>query len=68
MSANPNAVDFLKNYIQFIEDGLIKIKFILFNIRRDGALPDSNGNFNNEIRHSLIINKILLKNKAIYLF
>ena len=56
-----------KNYIQFIEDGLIKIKFILFNIRRDGALPDSNGNFNNEIRHSLIINKILFNGSLVFL-
>ena len=37
-----------------------KIFIILFNIKRDSANPDENGNFNNDIRYSMIFNKIFL--------
>lgn len=47
----------IKNYLLTFPE---KIRFILFEIRRDAALPDSNGNFDNSIRYSMIFNKIIL--------
>ena len=46
----------IKNYLLTFPE---KIRFILFEIRRDAALPDSNGNFDNSIRYSMIFNKII---------
>ena len=33
------------NKTRFIKDVLIKVKFIFFNIRRDGAFPNEEGKF-----------------------
>ena len=55
-----------KNYLEFFKNSILKIKFILFNIHRDGAFPEKNGEFNNDIRPSLIINKFLF-NIALFL-
>jgi len=49
-----------ENLDRFIKDTIIKINFIFFGIKRDNALPDINGDFNNEIRVSQIISKVLL--------
>tara|TARA_B100000989_G_scaffold176170_1_gene132256 strand:- start:4627 stop:5901 length:1275 start_codon:yes stop_codon:yes gene_type:complete len=49
-----------KNYKSYLFDCVTKIKFILFGIHRDSALPDENGYFNNKIRFSLILNKLFL--------
>ena len=46
----------IKNYLLTFPE---KIRFILFEIRRVAALPDSNGNFDNSIRYSMIFNKII---------
>ena len=37
-----------------------KILIILYHVRRDSAYPDENGNFNNRIRYSLILNKFFI--------
>ena len=39
---------------------MIKLKFILFHIYRDGAQPDKKGKFDNSIRFSNIPNKIFI--------
>ena len=49
-----------ENLDRFIKDTFIKINFIFFGINRDNALPDINGEFNNEIRISQIISKAIL--------
>ena len=49
-----------QNLNRYLKDVLIKAKFIFFGIKRDNALPDKNGNFNNEIRISQIFSKIFL--------
>jgi hypothetical protein len=48
-----------KNFSRYVKDIMIKLKFILFGITRDGAFPDKNGNFDNNIRFSSIISKLL---------
>ena len=48
-----------QNLSRYLKDIIIKLKFIFFGINRDGALPDKNGNFDNSIRFSLILSKIL---------
>jgi hypothetical protein len=48
-----------QNLPRYLKDIIIKIKFIFFGINRDGALPDKNGNFDNSIRFSLILSKLL---------
>lgn len=57
-----------KNYLEFFKNNILKIKFILFNIHRDGAFPEKNGEFNNDIRPSLIINKVLFNSALFLLF
>jgi hypothetical protein len=49
-----------KNYSEYILQIPVKIKFILFNIIKDGVFSDNNGNFNNPIVVSYIFNKIFL--------
>lgn len=49
-----------KNFDRYVKDIMIKLKFIFFGITRDGAFPDNNGNFDNNIRFSSIISKALL--------
>ena len=48
------------NMNRYLKDFFIKLKFIFFGINRDGSLPDNNGKFNNDIRISQILSKILL--------
>ena len=36
------------NLTRYIKDSLIKIKVILFNIRKDSAFPNNEGNFENQ--------------------
>jgi hypothetical protein len=48
-----------QNLSRYLKDIIIKLKFIFFGINRDGALPDKNGNFDNSIRFSLILSKLL---------
>jgi len=48
-----------QNLPRYLKDIIIKLKFIFFGINRDGALPDKNGNFDNSIRFSLILSKLL---------
>jgi hypothetical protein len=47
------------NLHRYLKNIIIKLKFIFFGINRDGALPDKNGNFDNSIRFSLILSKLL---------
>ncbi len=47
----------LKNYLMTFPK---KILIILYHVRRDSAYPDENGNFNNRIRYSLILNKFFI--------
>lgn len=49
-----------KNFNRYLKDFFIKIKFILFGINRDGSMPNTNGQFDNSIRISLIFSKIFL--------
>ena len=49
-----------ENIHSYLKDCMLKIKFILFGIHRDGSLPDENNNFNNDIRISMVFNKIFL--------
>ena len=49
-----------QNFDRYVKDIMIKLKFIFFGINRDGAFPDNNGNFDNNIRFSSIISKALL--------
>jgi hypothetical protein len=49
-----------KNYDDYILQIPIKIKFILFNIVKDGVFPDNLGNYNNPIVISYVFNKIFL--------
>ena len=55
-----NSEFFKKNYKKYFNNILIKIKFIFFSYYRDGALPDKDGNFDNSIRFSTILNKIFI--------
>ena len=47
------------NLTRYLKNIIIKLKFIFFGINRDGALPDKNGNFDNSIRFSLVLSKLL---------
>lgn len=55
-----NSEFFKKNYKKYFNNILIKIKFIFFSYYRDGAIPDKDGNFDNSLRFSTIINKIFI--------
>lgn len=60
--------EYLKeNLNRYIVDSFIKIKFIFFGVHRDGAHPDENGNFNNKLRYSQLISKIILNLSIIIL-
>ena len=56
------------NKTRFFKDVLIKVKFIFFNIKRDGAYPNEKGEFDNKIKFSLILNKIIFNFSVIVLF
>ena len=53
-----NSIYLKNNLDRYIKDTFIKIKVILFNVKRDSSFPDINGNFNNPIKISFILNKI----------
>jgi len=55
-----NSEYFKKNYKKYLNNIFIKIKFIFFSYYRDGALPDKDGNFDNSLRFSTILNKIFI--------
>jgi hypothetical protein len=60
-----------KNYLEnnikrYFFDFFIKVKFIFFNVHRDGALPDKNGIYDNNIRYSLVFNKIFFSLSIIF--
>ena len=57
-----------QNLSRYLKDIIIKLKFIFFGINRDGALPDKNGNFDNSIRFSLILSKLLFNLGILYSF
>jgi len=48
-----------KNKERIFKDILIKIKFILFNYRKDSVTPDEDGNYENPIMFSHIINRMI---------
>jgi len=51
---------YLKNNLSvYLKDSTKKIKFILFGIHRDGSFPDINGNYNNSLRVSSIISRLI---------
>ena len=49
-----------ENLDRYMGDFILKIKFILFGIKRDSAFPDTNGNYDNRVRISQVISKIIL--------
>ncbi len=49
-----------ENYKRYLEDTFIKLKFIFFGIKRDSALPDKFGNYDNRVRISQIISKLII--------
>lgn len=53
-----------KDYIennkkQIFKDILSKIKFVLFNVKKDAVYPDENGNFNNPFMFSHFYNRLI---------
>ena len=59
--------EYLKNNLdRYLKDCLIKIKFIFFGVNRDGAFPDKNGIYNNNLRVSVLISKIILNFAIIF--
>lgn len=57
-----------KNYTRYLKDLIIKIKFIFFGIHKDGVHPDKNGKFQNDIRFSQLLSKILFNISIILAF
>jgi hypothetical protein len=57
---------FVNNYQRYFLDFFIKLKSIFTNIKRDGAFPDKNGRYDNSIRYSLIVNKLLFNFSVCY--
>ena len=55
---NINSIYLKNNLDRYVKDTFIKIKVILFNIRKDSSFPDNDGIFKNPIKPSFIINKI----------
>lgn len=54
-------IEYLKNNRErYYKDIIIKAKFIFFGIKRDGALPDKDKNFDNSIRISQLLSKFFL--------
>ena len=62
-----NSEYFLYNKERIMKDILIKIKFILFNYKKDAVHPDKNGNYENPIMFSHIINRIIFITSLLYL-
>jgi hypothetical protein len=56
------------NLSRYLKNIIIKLKFIFFGINRDGALPDKNGNFDNSIRFSLVLSKLLFNLSILFSF
>jgi hypothetical protein len=51
--------DYLKNnFITYLKDSSIKLKYIFFGVHRDGSYPDQNDNYDNSLRFSLIFSKL----------
>jgi len=57
-----------KNKERIFKDILIKIKFILFNYRKDQVSPDENGNYENPIMISHIVNRMVFIASLFFLF
>ena len=52
---------YIKNNLStYLKDCLKKVKFIFLGVYRDGSFPDKNGNYDNSLRLSSIISKIIL--------
>jgi len=62
-----NSEYFLYNKERIMKDILIKIKFILFNYRKDAVHPDKNGNYENPVMFSHIINRVIFITSLLYL-
>jgi hypothetical protein len=54
-----------ENFNRYFKDTFIKLKFIFFNINKDGSHPDKNGKFDNKIMISHLISKILFNSSII---
>ena len=57
----------LQNKERVFKDILIKIKFILFNYRKDQVFPDEKGNYENPIMLSHLINRVVFITSLIFL-
>ena len=53
-----NKIYIKNNLSRYAKDTLIKINFIFFNIHKDAAFPDKNGEYYNPLRISYLINKL----------
>jgi hypothetical protein len=62
-----NSEYFAHNKKRIMKDVLIKIEFILFNYRKDAVHPDDNGNYENPIMFSHIINRLIFITSLLYL-
>lgn len=52
--------EYLKNNLnRYLKDTLIKIKVILFNIKKDSSFPNQDNKYQNPIQISFIINKLI---------
>ena len=49
-----------ENFINYLKDCRLKLKFIFLGVNRDGAFPDKNNKLDNRLRVSMIFNKIFL--------
>jgi len=56
------------NKERILKDVLIKINFILFNYRKDGVTPDKDGNYENPVMFSHIINRIIFIFSILFAF
>jgi len=62
-----NSEYFSHNKERIMKDVLIKIKFILFNYRKDQVKPDENGNYENPVMFSHIFNRVIFITSLLYL-
>lgn len=53
-----NKIYIRNNLGRYAKDTLIKINFIFFNIHKDAAFPDKNGEYYNPLKISYLINKL----------
>tara|TARA_S200000501_G_scaffold378336_1_gene440419 strand:- start:1579 stop:2877 length:1299 start_codon:yes stop_codon:yes gene_type:complete len=53
------------NFPIYLKDCVKKVKFILFGVNRDGSFPDKNGNYDNSLRVSSVIGKIIFNTSII---